>query len=75
MTRDSTMPPTLPDDLHDLLTELRHDLHKHPELSLKEVRTAERLHAELAKLDLVSLERVAGTGLVARIRGRTLKAS
>lgn len=74
MTPDSKMSPTLPDDLHDLLIELRHDLHKHPELSLKEVRTAERLHAELAKLDLDSLERVAGTGLVARIRGRDRKA-
>ncbi len=62
--------PSFPKDLRYLLTELRHDLHRHPELSLQEVRTVERLQSELAKLDLDSLERVAGTGLVARIPGR-----
>jgi len=62
--------PSFPQDLRHLLIELRHDLHRHPELSLQEARTVERLQSELAKLDLDSLERVAGTGLVARIPGR-----
>ena len=62
--------PSFPTDLRHLLTELRHDLHRHPELALQEARTVERLEFELAKLDLDSLERVAGTGLVARIPGR-----
>ncbi len=48
---------------------LRRDIHRHPELAFEEERTAARLCDELAKLDPVSLQRVAGTGVVARIRG------
>jgi len=51
------------------LIRLRHDLHKHPELSLEENRTAQLLHDELADLPLKALDRVAGTGVVARIAG------
>jgi hippurate hydrolase len=49
---------------------LRHDLHRHPELAFEEHRTAERLEHELALLDPAEIRRVAGTGVVARIRGR-----
>lgn len=52
------------------LRELRHDLHRHPELAFQEERTASRLYDELVGLKPAALERVAGTGVVARIRGR-----
>ncbi|NUO82099.1 amidohydrolase [candidate division KSB1 bacterium] len=52
------------------LVALRHDLHQHPELSLHEHRTAARLYAELEKLHPLQLARVAGTGIVARLRGK-----
>ncbi|MGI8844490.1 MAG: M20 metallopeptidase family protein [Gemmatimonadaceae bacterium] len=57
-------------ELRKRLLTLRRDLHRHPELSWQEHGTAERLHRELAALDPARLERVAGTGVVARIRGR-----
>lgn len=59
-----------PADLQRTLVSLRRDLHRHPELSLEEERTAERLYAELGRLEPASLHHVAGTGVVATIRGR-----
>jgi hippurate hydrolase len=53
------------------LSALRRDLHRHPELAFGESRTAAVLERELAALSPVSVTRVAGTGVVARIRGRT----
>ena len=54
------------------LVELRRALHRYPELSGKEDRTAETLSAALARIEPgpAHVERVAGTGVVARIRGR-----
>lgn len=63
---DQLFPPAL----RRRLRELRHHLHQHPELSSQEEQTAARLHQELARLKPVALERVAGTGVVARIKGR-----
>ena len=57
-------------ELRRTLVELRRDLHRHPELSGREERTADALHAALAQVAPARLERVAGTGVVARIRGR-----
>jgi hippurate hydrolase len=57
-------------ELRGRLVELRQDLHRHPELSLREERTAARLHDELVRIAPESVERCAGTGVVARIRGR-----
>jgi len=54
----------------ELLTELRRDLHQHPELSWKEERTATRLAETVAALGAMEVSRVAGTGVVARFRGR-----
>ena len=48
---------------------LRRDLHRHPELSFQEHRTAERLREALESLAPVELDSVAETGLVARIAG------
>ncbi|HEY6207481.1 MAG TPA: M20 family metallopeptidase [Gemmatimonadales bacterium] len=59
-----------PESLRRTLVELRRDLHEHPELSGREERTAEVLHAGLGALKPIRLERVAGTGLVARLRGQ-----
>ena len=53
------------------LVALRRDLHQHPELSFAETRTAVALEGALAALKPVTLQRIAGTGVVARIRGRT----
>ncbi len=53
-----------------LLTELRRDLHRHPELSWHETRTQERLERVLHDTGVIDVRRVARTGLVARVRGR-----
>jgi hippurate hydrolase len=52
------------------LIELRRDLHRHPELSWKEQRTSERLAVVVAELGAERVDRVAGTGVVARFAGR-----
>ncbi len=61
--------PLFPAALVARLLDLRRHLHQFPELSRQEEATATRLGAELARLKPVSLQRVAGTGLVARIAG------
>lgn len=66
----SSIAALVPQSLQSELSSLRRDLHEHPELSLQEHRTAERLYAELAKLRPLELARVAGTGVVARVRGK-----
>jgi len=60
----------VPLQLRKKLTTLRHDLHRYPELSTKESRTAERLEAELRGIGPMSIRRVAGTGILARFPGR-----
>ena len=62
--------PLFTDDDVAGLVALRRDLHQHPELSWKEERTAARLAAAVAALGAVDVRRVAGTGVVARFRGR-----
>ena len=59
-----------PPATRESLVALRRDLHQHPELSFAESRTAGALERALAALRPASVERVAGTGVVARIRGR-----
>jgi amidohydrolase len=56
-------------DARDSLVGLRRALHRHPELSGAEERTAARLYEALAELRPAQLDRVAGTGVVARVRG------
>jgi hippurate hydrolase len=63
----------IPAPLADALLALRRDLHRHPELAFREERTAARLTEALRALppaSVVSIARVAGTGVVARLRGR-----
>ena len=57
------------DGLADFLIDLRRDLHRHPELSFEEHRTAERLERALDELGIEAVERVGETGVVARITG------
>lgn len=47
---------------------LRRDIHRHPELGLKEERTTERIMEELKKLG-ISCKRMNPTGVLAEIRG------
>ncbi len=56
------------------LLDLRRALHRHPELSWKEERTAERLEAALRAIGFDDIRRVAGTGVVARVPGTDRKA-
>ena len=51
------------------LIDLRRALHRHPELSWKEERTAERLEVALRAIGIEEIRRVAGTGIVARVPG------
>jgi hippurate hydrolase len=48
----------------DTLVAFYKDLHSHPELSLREIRTAAKLAAELKKLDFEVTTKVGGTGVV-----------
>jgi hippurate hydrolase len=56
--------------LRDRLIALRHDLHRHPELSSKELRTADLLESELQSLNPTMLRRLGDTGVVVRVAGR-----
>lgn len=60
--------PLTPAD-RDFLVALRRDLHRHPELSWKEERTAARLERALKECGATDVRRICGTGIVARIRG------
>ncbi len=51
------------------LIAVRRDLHQHPELSFAEERTRDLLERELQRLSPTRLDRVAKTGLIARIAG------
>jgi amidohydrolase len=53
------------------LIAIRRHLHAHPELSLKEVATARFIEEKLREFGVESIERMAGTGLVALIPGET----
>ena len=53
------------------LVSLRRDLHRHPELSWHEERTAARLERALAAFGVADVRRVARTAVVARVAGST----
>lgn len=56
------------------LIALRQDLHRHPELAFAEERTAQVLQGELSTLHPLDLRRVAGTGVIARLKGKNSQA-
>ena len=51
------------------LTKIRHDLHRHPELSNREIRTAALVARELRRLGLEVRTGVAKTGVIGVLRG------
>lgn len=53
-----------------LLVELRHSLHRRPELSWQEHQTQARLREALLDVGITDIRETAGTGLVARVPGR-----
>jgi hippurate hydrolase len=57
-------------DVIGRLVTLRRELHGDPELSWHEARTAERLIDALRSLGITDIQRVARTGVVARVPGR-----
>ncbi len=50
------------------LVEFYHDLHAHPELSLRESKTAKKLSDEMQRLGFEVTQGVGGTGIVATLR-------
>jgi len=51
-------------ELRDMLVELRHDFHSHPELSFQEQRTAQKAADELARLGIAVRTGIGKTGVV-----------
>ncbi len=58
----------------ELLAKLRRDLHQHPELSWHETRTQQKLEEALRAIGITDVRRIARTGLVARVAGRSKNA-
>ncbi len=77
MTRpmNASVPPVVRSHFTDedaaFLVALRRELHAHPELSWQESGTQARLDAALRAVGVTDVRPVAGTGLVARIPGRS----
>lgn len=70
----STLPATVAAQLTEadraFLLALRRDLHRDPELAWQERRTQARLREALLGCGIADVTEVAGTGLVARVKGR-----
>ena len=64
----------VPAKVREQLVELRRAIHREPELAFQEEQTAARLEQALHALGVNDTKRVAGTGIVARIRGTDPKA-
>lgn len=59
----------VPRELRERLLELRRSIHREPELAFQEERTAAKLERALEEVGVHDVRRVAGTGIVARVRG------
>lgn len=73
MTRKHSIEHFKP-EVQERILNLRHDLHRNPELALQENKTADRLERELRMVDALPVRRVAGTGVIARVPGRSKQA-
>lgn len=56
-------------ELRERLLALRRSVHQEPELAFQEERTAAKLEEALTSFGVTEIRRVAGTGVVARLRG------
>lgn len=54
---------------HAELTQMRHELHRHPELGFQEHATAKRIAEELERLGLTFETGIGKTGIVATVTG------
>lgn len=63
--------PLVPQDLYGRLVALRRELHRYPELSWEETRTAGVIRLFLESFGIQCRTNVAGTGVVADISGKT----
>ncbi len=59
----------VPPALRERLLELRRSIHREPELAFQEERTADKLERALKEIGVHDVRRVAGTGIIARVRG------
>ncbi len=58
------------DEYYDRMVEIRRYLHKHPEVSFKEYKTAKYIAGFYKKLNIDVQTNVGGNGVVARIKGK-----
>src|ERR1043166_5768967 len=56
--------------LHEEIRSIRQHLHMHPELSFQEEKTSAFIREELEKIGITDIEKKAGTGWVALIKGK-----
>lgn len=63
------MSDAVSESLREILRALRRSIHQEPELAFQEERTASKLEEALRSLGAKDVQRVAGTGVVARVRG------
>ncbi len=61
---------SVPHEVYSRMVGLRRDLHRHPELSGEEARTAQRIADELSQLGIACRTGVGGHGVVAELPGR-----
>ena len=66
---ESMLPDELRNDLYPRLVMLRRWFHQHPELAFEEANTAERIIAELGRLDIAYDYSGVGHSVIARIAG------
>lgn len=59
----------VPEQVQQRMVELRRELHRHPELAFEEVRTAERIMAELDSLHIPYTYDGPGSGVIAGLEG------
>lgn len=59
----------LVENIYDEVVEIRRDLHKYPELSEQEFRTAKKICEKLDQYNISYVDKVAGNGIVATIYG------
>jgi hippurate hydrolase len=63
--------PVIDDRLFSWMRDIRRTLHRHPELSFKEFNTSALIQEKLKDLQISAIGGFAGTGVVARLQGKT----